>query len=96
MVELVDRLETRGYVRRVRGREDRRRVLVVLQPRGEKLLQKVVGQRLIELRSDGRALVNAISPLLEARGTDSPRKKRPPKNARATTDKHAAASRAAD
>ena len=96
MVELVDRLETRGYVRRVRGREDRRQVLVVLQPRGEKLLEKVVGQRLIELRSHGRALVNAISSLLEARGTDSTRKKRPPKSARATTDKHIAASRAAD
>src|SRR5215472_14939810 len=72
---LVDRLETRGYVRRVRGREDRRQVLVVLQPRGEKLLEKVVGQRLIELRSHGRALVHAISSVLQARGTDSLRKK---------------------
>jgi DNA-binding MarR family transcriptional regulator len=96
MVELVDRLETRGYVRRVRGREDRRQVLVVLQPRGEKLLEKVVGQRLIELRSHGRALVHAISSVLQVRGTDSLRKKRPPKSARTTTDKHRAASRAAD
>ena len=94
-VELVDRLETRGYVRRVRGREDRRQVLVVLQPRGEKMLEKVVGQRLIELRSHGRALVHAISSVLQARGTDSLRKKRPPKSARTTTDKHRAA-RAAD
>lgn len=67
-VELVDRLETRGYVKRVRGREDRRQVLVLLQARGEKLLERVVGQRLIELRSHGRALVGAISSVLEARG----------------------------
>lgn len=67
-VELIDRLETRGYVKRVRGREDRRQVLVVLLPRGEKLLEKVVGQRLIELRSHGRALVGAISSVLEASG----------------------------
>ncbi|MGB8325900.1 MAG: hypothetical protein WCE52_23290, partial [Candidatus Acidiferrum sp.] len=70
-VELVDRMETRGYVRRTRGREDRRQVLVSLQPRGEKLLEQVVGQRIIELRSNGRALVNAISALLESRVTKS-------------------------
>jgi DNA-binding MarR family transcriptional regulator len=87
-VELVDRLETRGYVRRVRGRDDRRQVLVMLQPRGEKLLEKVVGQRLIELRSHGRALVDTISSVLEARGRASPWKRRPPKAAGAKTDKH--------
>ncbi len=66
-VELVDRMEKRGYVKRIRGREDRRRVLVSLQPRGEKLLEKVVEQRIIELRANGRALVAAISALLEPR-----------------------------
>jgi DNA-binding MarR family transcriptional regulator len=70
-VELVDRMETRGYVRRTRGREDRRQVLVSLQPRGEKLLEQVVGQRIIELRSNGRSLVAAISALLESRVTKS-------------------------
>ncbi len=67
-VELVDRMEARGYVRRLRGREDRRQVLVTLQPRGEKLLEQVVGQRIIELRANGRALVDAISALLEPSG----------------------------
>src|SRR5712672_3884587 len=38
VVELIDRLETHGYVRRARGREDRRRVLVSLLPRGQRLL----------------------------------------------------------
>jgi DNA-binding MarR family transcriptional regulator len=66
-VELVDRMEVHGYVKRTRGREDRRQVLVSLQPRGEKLLEHVVQQRIIELRANGRALVEAISGLLETR-----------------------------
>ena len=64
-VELIDRMEARGYVRRTRTREDRRQVLVSLQPRGEKLLEQVVEQRIIELRANGRALVEAIDALLE-------------------------------
>jgi DNA-binding MarR family transcriptional regulator len=40
-VELIDRLESHGYVRRSRSRDDRRRVLVALLPRGEKLLEQV-------------------------------------------------------
>jgi DNA-binding MarR family transcriptional regulator len=64
-VELIDRMEARGYVRRTRGREDRRQVLISLQPRGEKLLEQVVEQRIIELRANGRALVEAIDALLE-------------------------------
>ena len=66
-VELVDRMEARGYVKRTRGREDRRQVLVSLQPRGEKLLEEVVQQRIIELRAHGRTLVETISALLESR-----------------------------
>jgi DNA-binding MarR family transcriptional regulator len=63
-VELVDRLEQRGLVRRTRGKEDRRQVLVSLLPRGEKLLEKVVQQRIGELRASGRELVKAIDALL--------------------------------
>ena len=65
-VELIDRMEAHGFVKRTRGREDRRQVLVSLQPRGEKLLEKVVGQRLVELRSHGHALVESIGKLLES------------------------------
>jgi len=64
-VELIDRLETRGYVRRTRGRDDRRRVLVSLQPRGERILEQVARHRIGELRSTGHALVQAIDQLLE-------------------------------
>ena len=66
-VELIDRMETHGFVKRTRGREDRRQVLVSLQPRGEKLLEKVVAQRIVELRSHGHALVESIGKLLESR-----------------------------
>lgn len=70
-VELIDRMEARGYVKRMRGREDRRQVLISLQPRGERLLEKVVEQRIIELRANGRELVQAISALLESRRRSS-------------------------
>src|ERR1700692_4764601 len=53
-VELIDRMEAHGFVKRTRGREDRRQVLVSLQPRGEKLLEKVVAQGIVELRVRGR------------------------------------------
>lgn len=63
-VELIDRLEAHGLVRRSRSREDRRQVLVSLLPRGEKLLEQVARHRITELRSSGNALVDAISALL--------------------------------
>jgi DNA-binding MarR family transcriptional regulator len=68
-VELVDRLEAKGYARRTRSRDDRRRVLVSLLPRGGQLLEEVAQQRISELRSSGAALVDAISALLENRRT---------------------------
>jgi DNA-binding MarR family transcriptional regulator len=65
VVELVDRLEQHGLVRRTRGRDDRRRVFVSLLPRGEKLLEEVARHRISELRASGTALVAAIEALLE-------------------------------
>jgi len=64
-VELIDRLEAHGYVRRTRGRDDRRRVLVSLLPRGERMLEDVVRQRVNELRSYGHKLVCVIDQLLQ-------------------------------
>src|SRR5208337_3500277 len=66
-VELIDRMEPNRYVKRIRDKEDRRQVLVSLHPFGEKLLEKVVEQRISELRANGRALVETISALLETR-----------------------------
>ncbi len=73
-VELIDRMESHGYVRRSRSRDDRRSVLVSLLPRGEKLLEQVARHRISELRASGAALVNAISALLE-NGRPAPGKK---------------------
>jgi DNA-binding MarR family transcriptional regulator len=90
-VELVDRMEAHGYVKRTRSREDRRQVLVSLQPRGERLLEQVVQQRIIELRANGRALVVAISGLLETRAeaktSSGNRARRTAANARRTKRK---------
>src|SRR2546423_145564 len=67
-VELIDRLEAHGYVRRTREREDRRRVLISLLPRGERMLEHVARHRITELRSNGQELVRAIGHLLERGG----------------------------
>jgi DNA-binding MarR family transcriptional regulator len=77
VVELIDRLERNGFVKRGRGLEDRRQVNVSLTPRGEKVLERVVEQRISELRTTGRELVAAVSELLEpvTRGARSARKR---------------------
>jgi DNA-binding MarR family transcriptional regulator len=64
-VELIDRLEGRGYVRRNRSRDDRRRVIVSLLPLGERILEEVARHRISELRSNGHQLVRVIGRLLE-------------------------------
>jgi DNA-binding MarR family transcriptional regulator len=80
-VELVDRLETNGYVRRSRGREDRRNVIVSMLPRGERMLEDVAKQRIDELRSNGHELVRAIDRLLDRNGISSGAKKSAAKRA---------------
>ena len=74
-VELVDRLEANGYVRRTRARDDRRNVIVSMLPRGERMLEDVARQRINELRSNGHKLVRAIDRLLD-RESKVGRKKR--------------------
>ena len=63
-VELVNRLETGGFVRRQRGRQDRREVLVQLTSRGEKILRQLSLCHQDELRSQGPALLSALERLL--------------------------------
>lgn len=64
-VELIDRLEKHGYVRRSRSRRDRRQVLISLLPKGNRILNEVARQRISELRASGASLVKAIRALLE-------------------------------
>jgi DNA-binding MarR family transcriptional regulator len=66
VVELVDRLAARGYVRRTRSRDDRRKVFVSLLPRGAKLVEQVARRRISELRASGAQLVMAIQALLQS------------------------------
>ncbi|MHB8503407.1 MAG: MarR family transcriptional regulator [Candidatus Acidiferrales bacterium] len=75
-VELIDRLETHGYVRRTRSRDDRRRVFVTLLPRGERFLEQVARNRISELRASGKTLVGAIEALLKRgnRNGNNPKK----------------------
>ena len=65
-VELIDRLAMHGFVKRTRDLEDRRQVQVALTGKGERILERVVEQRLSELRTTGRELVAAIGELVGA------------------------------
>jgi DNA-binding MarR family transcriptional regulator len=64
VVGLVDRLEVNGYVRRERSGQDQREVLVTLLPRGQRALERVVLQRLHELRDSGHTLVASLTTIL--------------------------------
>ena len=64
-VGLIDRLESQGFVRRTRSRTDLRRVRVSLLPRGKRVLEDIVSQRLDELRDSGHAFVAAIATILD-------------------------------
>jgi DNA-binding MarR family transcriptional regulator len=59
-VELVNRLSDRGFVRRRRGGEDRREVLLSLTPKGERVLRDLSLYHRQELRNAGPALVAAL------------------------------------
>jgi len=66
VVGLIDRLEKRGLVRRVRAKEDRRKVLISLTARGEQLLGNLARKRLAELRATGPELVRALGAVVGA------------------------------
>lgn len=64
-VELVDRLEASGLVRRQRSTHDRREVLVVLTSVGEKVLRELVIHHRAELSTRGPALIEALRRVLQ-------------------------------
>src|SRR5690348_17623693 len=59
-VELANRLSAGGYVRRARGGEDRREVLLALTAKGERVLRQLSLHHRQELRLQGPALIVAI------------------------------------
>ena len=63
-VELVDRLVARGLVKRTKGGDDRRQVLLELTPKGDKAVREIVRQHRDELSETGFALVNALKKAL--------------------------------
>jgi DNA-binding MarR family transcriptional regulator len=65
-VELVNRLATGGYVKRHRGDEDRREVLLSLTSKGEKILRQLALHHKAELRMQGPALVAALKRAMQS------------------------------
>jgi len=59
-VELVNRLEAGGYVRRERAQDDRREVLLALTAKGEKVLAELALHHHDALRSAASSLVAAL------------------------------------
>jgi DNA-binding MarR family transcriptional regulator len=69
-VELVNRLEARGFVHRTRAQDDRREVLLALTPKGEKVLGELALHHHDELRSAGPDLVAALRRIMRE-GSDA-------------------------
>ncbi len=63
-VELVDRLETHGLLKRTRSRKDRRQVLLRLTGHGEEILRQVALPHRAELRSSGRTILRALQTVM--------------------------------
>src|SRR6266700_2629986 len=63
-VELVNRLEAGGFVRRERAQEDRREVLLTLTPKGERVLGELALHHHEAVRSAAPSLVAALRRLM--------------------------------
>ncbi|MGE5594681.1 MAG: MarR family winged helix-turn-helix transcriptional regulator, partial [Hyphomicrobiales bacterium] len=62
-VELVNRLQAKGLVRRQRSEKDRRKVVVCLTPEGESVLRQLSVAHRAELLVVGRRLVDVLNGL---------------------------------
>jgi DNA-binding MarR family transcriptional regulator len=74
-VELINRLEAGGYVRRERTEEDRREVLLALTPKGENVLAELALHHHKELRDAAPRLVAALRGVMAGK-KDGARKKK--------------------
>jgi DNA-binding MarR family transcriptional regulator len=72
-VELINRLEAGGYVRRERAQDDRREVLLELTAKGERVLGELALHHHEQLQSAAPSLVSALRRLM-AGEKDSARK----------------------
>ena len=64
-VELVNRLETKGLLRRARGVADRREVVLTLSRRGEALLRRLTQPHRAELQSARPKLLAALAATID-------------------------------
>ena len=67
VVELVDRLERRGLVRRTRSSTDRRQAHLAITPRGRETLRRLAIAHRDELDTVGAALVKSLRRVLRER-----------------------------
>ena len=67
-VELVDRLEKRGFIYRERNERHRSFVFVRIAPKGESILRKIVASRKVDLKEAGPVLVKALNTLIKNKG----------------------------
>jgi DNA-binding MarR family transcriptional regulator len=75
-VELINRLETHGYVRRERAQNDRREVLLALTPKGDRVLADLALNHHEQLRTAGPKLVAALQRLQVQNGVGRKRTSR--------------------
>jgi len=73
-VELINRLEAGGYVRRGRADEDRREVLLALTPKGENVLAELALHHHQELKEAAPRLVASLRRVMAGKedGADKP------------------------
>ena len=83
-VELINRMEGKGYVRRERGQDDRREVLLALTAKGEHVLGELARHHHEELSAAGPGLVAALQRVYLA---DGARRKSAGKRKRTTKKK---------
>jgi DNA-binding MarR family transcriptional regulator len=67
-VELINRLEAGGYVKRERAEDDRREVLLALTPKGEKVLGELALHHHEELQEAAPTLVAALRRVMKGQG----------------------------
>jgi len=76
MVELVDRMEAHGLVRRSHAGTDRRQVFVRLTSRGELMIPRLSRSHRAELRSVAPSLLRALDALVAERARPLARRRR--------------------
>jgi DNA-binding MarR family transcriptional regulator len=75
-VELINRLEAGGFVRRERAQDDRREVLLALTPKGERVLGELALHHHDELRRTAPDLVGALQQLMPEKEAKKKRRER--------------------